>query len=87
MLNHMSGKTCIIEAAVKDASGDSLLLPVTALIEILKTGSGNDPIDPPAALTAKMQGLSIDFINDQIGRRDWQLAMDAYVRSGHNFTG
>ncbi len=79
LLDDMPCKSCIVEAGVENSSRNPVLLPISTLIEILKARSGNDPVNALASMAAKVQSLAINFIDDQICRRDWQFAMNTEV--------
>ena len=75
----MPGQAGIVVLGVKSAGGHALLIPAAIAVEAVQSGAGNDPIDTLAATTAKMQFLAVDLIDNQVGRRDRQVAMDAGI--------
>ena len=79
------GQAGIVVLGVKGAAYYTLFIPTALAIEAVQAGAGNNPIDALAATAAKMQFLAVDLIDNQVGRRDRQIAMDAGIGRCHGF--
>ena len=71
MVNNVTGKNAFIEFSLKNTLWYASFRPVAPLVEVVESGSGNDPVDSLAAMTAKVQRFAVNFINDQICWWNW----------------
>ena len=61
-------------------------MPVSLLVKLAETRAIDDPVNTLTAVTTKMQLFAVNFVNDQVSLRDWQLAVNACVGCDHKFT-
>ena len=77
-------KRGVTEVKVEHPVGDPLLCPFTAAVEAVQPGAGYDPVNTQAALAAEMQFLPVDAVDNQVPRRNRQLAVNAGIVCGHH---
>jgi hypothetical protein len=76
----------VIESCIKNPVRNAFLVPVSLLVELAEPSAIDDPVNALAAVTTKMQLFAVNFVDDQVSLRDWQLAVNACVGCDHKFT-
>jgi hypothetical protein len=66
---------------------ESPRLTVFALVKTAEAGTADDSVGTTAAVTAEPELLAFNLIDNQIGGRDGEIAMDAEIFIAHLFTG